>query len=324
MTGYGKKVWTEGGYYEGNFLNGYNNGYGEYHWENGDVYKGNYISEVRSGSGEYYWKNGDVYKGNWSSNMMNGEGTLIKNDGSIQKGTFERGNYIDETTKIYAKSEDNKLPKPTVKADLINLEVSNSANNTNSAASDCDTKVKQYEKWVESAINLVKNPATPYSRLSNFKSEWDNRFNEIIGQCWFVDKYQQTIASIGSYLDLALTLSLAIRESSFISSNSSNSSTSNDIQSKKQATKSNTVYSICQWCNSKFTGIGWSFDKDAYGDDFKPTIKVFEGKHKQLAYYDFALSLAESATGVAHKKSSNIGDYCSRKCATEAAKAALR
>ena len=114
------------------------------------------------------------------------------------------------------------------------------------------------------------------------------------------------------YTEQKVTEEIAPEGSGNNDNNESNSEAQNIDNSENQSSESN-IYT-CKWCNSSFTGIGWSFDE--FGDN--SSIRVFEGKHRDLLLSNYAESLVENQTGV-EVKSSNIGDYCSKKCATEAA-----
>lgn len=96
-------------------------------------------------------------------------------------------------------------------------------------------------------------------------------------------------------------------------SNENNTNSVVENESSNQEQQSSRNYSSCKWCSSRFTGIGWSFESNSDGG-----YSLFEGKYSDLLVAEQSMSLYKSLYG-GNDKLSNIGSYCSKKCAKEAA-----
>lgn len=82
--GSGSGLWSDGGYYTGEWMENKRHGEGLFLWPTGDNYKGDYKNDIRSGNGTYTWSNGDFYTGEWDNNRRNGQGTLYDKSGNIR------------------------------------------------------------------------------------------------------------------------------------------------------------------------------------------------------------------------------------------------
>uniref|UniRef100_A0A8C6RY50 MORN repeat containing 1 n=1 Tax=Nannospalax galili TaxID=1026970 RepID=A0A8C6RY50_NANGA len=73
--GHGKLLFKDGGYYEGEFVDGEITGEGYQHWawsgqgfledQDGQVYQGSFHGNKKHGHGQMFFKNGDKYDGDW-------------------------------------------------------------------------------------------------------------------------------------------------------------------------------------------------------------------------------------------------------------------
>lgn len=88
QNGFGKKEYSNGDAYEGNFVNGIKNGIGSYTWASGNNYEGDWKSGERTGKGILTWANGDKYEGDFMDNKQNGKGTIIWITGNKYEGDF--------------------------------------------------------------------------------------------------------------------------------------------------------------------------------------------------------------------------------------------
>ncbi len=96
FDGNGTFIWPDGAYYTGNFKKGKRDGYGEIYFVSGDCYKGNYKNDEQNGYGEYYWAEGDYYKGNHLDGKAHGYGEYHYANGSYYIGDYandERHGY---------------------------------------------------------------------------------------------------------------------------------------------------------------------------------------------------------------------------------------
>ena len=72
--GQGKKTYSNGDVYEGEFKNGVPEGQGKQTFLGGDVYEGAFKNGYREGQGKYTFANGDVYyEGEWKNDDPEGE-----------------------------------------------------------------------------------------------------------------------------------------------------------------------------------------------------------------------------------------------------------
>ena len=91
FTGYKKQSFSDGSYYEGDFVNGKFHGKGKYTWADGNVYVGDWVEDCRHGKGTLRWKDGDVYVGDWVKNARTGKGKYTYADGDCYEGYFVNG-----------------------------------------------------------------------------------------------------------------------------------------------------------------------------------------------------------------------------------------
>lgn len=113
IDGKGKKVWSNGKVYIGDFKNGlrdgsgiselngykYNgewkedllHGQGKFIFKSGDVYEGELKDGKYNGQGKYIWKDGDVYEGEWKDGDINGQGKKTYNNKEVYEGAWKDG-----------------------------------------------------------------------------------------------------------------------------------------------------------------------------------------------------------------------------------------
>jgi len=86
-NGFGKYIFDENSYYEGNWKNGKRHGLGTYIFSNGDKFVGNYVDNIRNGKGIQTSIVGDKIEGVWKDGkFVSGTGKLVYPDGSIYLG----------------------------------------------------------------------------------------------------------------------------------------------------------------------------------------------------------------------------------------------
>ena len=69
---------TDGGTYEGNFIDGVITGKGKYTSVDGDIYEGDLVDGEITGQGKYTFANGDTYVGNFYKGRRSGEGKFTR------------------------------------------------------------------------------------------------------------------------------------------------------------------------------------------------------------------------------------------------------
>jgi hypothetical protein len=92
MHGKGRKIYSTGEYYVGEFANDMANGYGVFRDINGGRYEGQWKDDKQHGFGKEIWKNGDeTYDGEFVNGLKHGKGKFSWIDGSYYEGEFEDG-----------------------------------------------------------------------------------------------------------------------------------------------------------------------------------------------------------------------------------------
>lgn len=102
FTGYKKQSFSDGSYYEGDFVNGKFHGKGKYTWANGTYYEGDFANGDFNGYGKRTYDDGAVYEGEFENDMCNGKGKLTYADGDYYEGYFVNGDFNGYGKYIYA------------------------------------------------------------------------------------------------------------------------------------------------------------------------------------------------------------------------------
>ena len=93
INGKGKKVWSNGRVYIGDFKNGLRDGNG-INEINGHRYEGDWKEGKLNGQGKMTYKNGRIYEGEWKDNNKQGKGILFYKNGKIYyEGEFKNGEF---------------------------------------------------------------------------------------------------------------------------------------------------------------------------------------------------------------------------------------
>lgn len=77
---------SDGGIYEGQWVDNARQGVGRYRYPNGDIYEGTWQNNLMQGYGVYQYANGDRYEGEMKRNQVTGYGTLYFSNGDVYKG----------------------------------------------------------------------------------------------------------------------------------------------------------------------------------------------------------------------------------------------
>ena len=104
-----KKVYENGEYYIGEYLNGLRHGKGILYYKNNTIlYDGEFVKDKYEGKGKYIWEDGEYYIGEYLNGLRHGKGieyyknNTIKYDGEFVKGKAEgKGKYICENGEYY-------------------------------------------------------------------------------------------------------------------------------------------------------------------------------------------------------------------------------
>ena len=99
--GKGKYTWADGTYYEGDFANGDFNGYGKRTYDDGAVYEGEFENDMRHGKGKLTYADGETYEGEYKEGKRHGRGKWVLPDGTVQDGYFENGEFVGEAESVY-------------------------------------------------------------------------------------------------------------------------------------------------------------------------------------------------------------------------------
>ncbi|MBT6529689.1 MAG: hypothetical protein HOK99_02105 [Betaproteobacteria bacterium] len=87
----GRKVWADGGKYEGGYKDGKKHGHGILLYVGGNRYEGEFKNGVRTGHGVFDWENGDSYVGAFKNDKIHGRGLWVLADGNRCEGEFREG-----------------------------------------------------------------------------------------------------------------------------------------------------------------------------------------------------------------------------------------
>lgn len=105
--GYGRVNYNDGGFYEGEFVDGSLNGYGKQTWVSGSYYEGYWVNDVQNGEGTYVFSDGEKRSGVFSNGKFV-RGILTWTDGEIEEGFFNGSRPI-KTTFISSDSKKTDL-----------------------------------------------------------------------------------------------------------------------------------------------------------------------------------------------------------------------
>ena len=73
------------------------NGFGRKEYSNGVIYEGNFVNGIPEGQGTIYYTDGSVYKGEVRMSEPWGKGKLTYADGTVLEGYFKEGKYQGKT-----------------------------------------------------------------------------------------------------------------------------------------------------------------------------------------------------------------------------------
>lgn len=85
------QVSTNGGRYEGDYVNGKKHGRGTTVYTNGQRYEGTYVDGKRHGKGTYTFPSGERYQGEFANDNYHGQGTLL-----LPSGARYVGSHVDD------------------------------------------------------------------------------------------------------------------------------------------------------------------------------------------------------------------------------------
>lgn len=106
--GKGKYTWANGTYYEGDFANGDFNGYGKRTYDDGAVYEGEFENDMRHGKGKMTYADGETYEGEYKEGKRHGKGRCVLPDGTVQDEYFENGEFVGAAESAY-KVDDREM-----------------------------------------------------------------------------------------------------------------------------------------------------------------------------------------------------------------------
>lgn len=103
--GHGVYTFTDGESYEGDWYDDHQHGRGIYCFANGNKYEGFWYKDFQEGSGIMYYHNGDVYNGEWKQDMKEGKGILYYANGNKYDGEFYNGTMSGRGTFTWASGD---------------------------------------------------------------------------------------------------------------------------------------------------------------------------------------------------------------------------
>ena len=91
FTGTKIERYSNGAWYEGQFVHGLRHGHGVYHYADGDVYEGAFVNGKPHGYGKITFVQGDLYEGEFQFGVFYGYGVYYYISGHRYEGEFENG-----------------------------------------------------------------------------------------------------------------------------------------------------------------------------------------------------------------------------------------
>lgn len=89
--GQGKYLWVDGCMYVGEWYKGKTMGKGKFSWPCGATYEGDFKGGYMDGKGTYTGSSGATYRGSWVMNLRQGHGTKCYYTGDCYEGDWRRG-----------------------------------------------------------------------------------------------------------------------------------------------------------------------------------------------------------------------------------------
>ncbi|MEP6947262.1 MAG: tetratricopeptide repeat protein, partial [Acidobacteriota bacterium] len=105
FNGYGKANLSDGGVYEGNFVNGKSEGQGTLAFKSGVVYTGQFANGFRNGKGKTIYAGGSTHDGYWVNDQKSGQGTQTFASGDVYTRQFANNNYNGKGTYKYSNGQ---------------------------------------------------------------------------------------------------------------------------------------------------------------------------------------------------------------------------
>ncbi|MBK8464662.1 MAG: hypothetical protein IPL32_02420 [Chloracidobacterium sp.] len=105
VNGKGKKVYSNGDNYEGDFVSGQHHGQGTYRTKEGHVYVGQFAKGAYNGRGKITFPNGETYDGDWLNNERTGEGRATYKDGANYEGDWVANKWHGVGRSAYANGD---------------------------------------------------------------------------------------------------------------------------------------------------------------------------------------------------------------------------
>lgn len=107
--GKGRMTWADGRMYNGQWKGDVREGHGMEENQKGDVFDGQYKADKKEGKGAMTWKDGTVFLGTWSNGKRNGQGTYTGIDRKTYSGLWKNDEQVVD--KVNDKSEKEKKEK---------------------------------------------------------------------------------------------------------------------------------------------------------------------------------------------------------------------
>ncbi len=190
--GEGVLTFRDGSFYKGTFQKGKMNGKGIFTYKEGHLYQGQFLDNKKHGKGTIALANGDKYSGDWINDKMEGLGKYTFDDGSTYEGQFKINYFEGEGT---LKESNGKVRTGLWQNNkLVTKEKTESALNCNN--SDCHncTGVYTYQDGTIFKGFFIAGRPNGYGQVlykdgAEYLGEWSNnapngkgKFKEVTGK----------------------------------------------------------------------------------------------------------------------------------------------
>ena len=144
INGKGKMNYSNGDFFDGNWVDKKKVGNGIFIYKDGCKYIGQFSNDKFNGDGEFIWINGFNYKGNFNNGIPEGKGIFKGNNGSIYIGDFQKGYFHGNGKFIFGNNNINGNINNYANNALNNDNNNNNLDNNNNDDDLCEKYIGEF------------------------------------------------------------------------------------------------------------------------------------------------------------------------------------